>query len=601
MSEKTKRGLEVSVTAVFVLALLLVGAVLIFSDGTASAKQIATLRLLGGEVAVQHGDDTTALRPGEDGGSLREGDIVRTGSDGRAAIEYFDGSLTRLDYDTTFSLVTLETLRNPAESTVILGGQATGNSYNRVAELTDAQSRFEVETPTATASVRGTVYALIVDEGSTTIAVVEGLVIASGASGSVNVSAGKMVVVDADGVIGQIQDISRELLDSDWFTFNECELDGIRECIQNDVQPDEPAGGSTGQGDDGQGSLPPNADTGTGTGDGTGDGSGDGSGDGGGTIGDGPPPPPQHNQPPQAGFSASPNGGPAPLKVQFSDSSSDPDGDPISRHWSFGDGSSQSGGQSPSHRYVDPGEYTVTLTVSDPRGKTDSKSKVIDVGAAAADFDHIVIAPSQATIEPGGSQAYTAEAFDTDGHSMGKVTSDTNFSIGPDGSCQGHTCTARQPGAHTVTGTYAGDSDAATLMVQEEEPPPPACPHYALSFHSRPPESQRAGHQFNVQIKVEVLDGGSNNGPLTIVLQLQGGSFSGGDTSATWTGQGTMTFNHLTIDEVGTYGLTGVANCATPTDTASITITDQSGGSASEVALGLLVALPRVVRLRRRR
>ena len=589
MSEKTKRGLELSVTAVFILALLLVGAVLIFSEGTASAKQIATLRLLGGEVAVQHGGD--ARQPGEEGESLREGDIVRTGSDGRAAIEYFDGSLTRLDYDATFSLVTLETLRNPSESTVILGGQTAGNSYNRIAELADAESRFEVETPTATASVRGTVYALLVDGGSTTIAVVEGVVTARSTVGSVDVSAGKMVVVDADGLIGQFQDISQELLDSDWFRFNECELDGIRECIQNDVEPEEPGEGSTGQGENGQGSPPPTSGTGT----------GDGTGDGGGTTGDGPPPPPQHNQPPQAGFSASPNGGLAPLKVHFSDSSSDPDGDPISRHWSFGDGSSQSGGLSPSHTYVDPGEYTVTLTVSDPRGKTDSKSKVIDVRKVAADFDHIVIAPSQATIEPGGSQAYTAEAFDTDGHSMGKVTANTSFSIGPDGSCQGHTCTATQTGAHTVTGTYAGDSDSATLVVEEEEPPPPACPHYALSFHSRPPDTQRAGHQFNVQIKVEVLEGGSNNGPLTIVLQLQGGNFSGGDTTATWTGQGTMTFNHLTIDEPGTYGLTGVANCATPTDVASITITEPSGGPTSEVALGVLVLLPLAGRFRRER
>ena len=46
MSEKTKRGLEVSITAVFALALLLVGAVLVFSGGTATAKQFATLRLL---------------------------------------------------------------------------------------------------------------------------------------------------------------------------------------------------------------------------------------------------------------------------------------------------------------------------------------------------------------------------------------------------------------------------------------------------------------------------------------------------------------------------------------------------------------------------
>ena len=146
MSEKTKRGLEVSITAVFVLALLLVGAVLVFSGGTASAKQFATLRLLGGQVAVQRGSG--AFETGDDGTSLREGDTVRTGPDGRASIEYFDGSITRLDFDTSFTLVTLETLGNEASSKVIESSQADGNSYHRVAELADAESRFETETPT---------------------------------------------------------------------------------------------------------------------------------------------------------------------------------------------------------------------------------------------------------------------------------------------------------------------------------------------------------------------------------------------------------------------------------------------------------------------
>ena len=188
-----------------VLALLLVGAVLIFSGGTASAKQFATLRLLGGQVAVQRG--TGVFETGEDGTSLREGDTVRTGPDGRAAIEYFDGSLTRLDVDTSFTLVTLETLGDAAASRVIESSQAEGNSYHRVVELTDAQSRFEIETPTATASVHGTGYALLVDEGSTTIAVVEGVVTAKGSAGPVEIPAGEMAVVGTDGVVGPIQAI----------------------------------------------------------------------------------------------------------------------------------------------------------------------------------------------------------------------------------------------------------------------------------------------------------------------------------------------------------------------------------------------------------
>ncbi len=399
MSETTKRGLEVSVTAVFTLALLLVGTILIFSGGTASAKQIATLRLFGGQVAVQHGSG--AFVGGEDGASLHEGDTVRTGPDGRASIEYFDGSETRLDYDTTLTLVVLETLDNAAGSKVIEASQTDGNSYNRVAELTDPESRFDIETPTLTASVQATEYALMVDGGSTTIAVVDGIVKATGATGSVAVPAGYMVVVGPDGAIGQIEEISQELLDSDWLRFNWCEFDSVRGCPEDTgVEPQGPSNEPTNSDEGQQGSLPPNANTG-----------GEGGG-GGATTHDGAPPPPPHNQPPHAGFSASSKLGTAPLRVRFTDSSSDPDGDQISRHWSFGDGSSQSGGLSPMHTYTHPGDYTVTLTVSDPHGERDSKSRVIDVGSPQDTVPPVVTitgAPSNPSASRNATFTFTSD------------------------------------------------------------------------------------------------------------------------------------------------------------------------------------------------
>ena len=567
----------------------MVGAILVFSGGSASAKQFATLRLLGGQVAVQRGSG--AFETGEEGTSLREGDTVRTGPDGRAAIEYFDGSLTRLDFDTSFTLVTLETLGDAAASRVIESSQAEGNSYHHVAELADALSGFEIETPNATASVDGTGYALLVDEGSTTIAVVEGVVTARGSTESVEIPAGKMAVVGTDGLVGPIQAIPSELLDGDWLMFNRCADHDGPECVEGDgggpEGPTEPPKGS-GQGE--QGSVPPTSTT--------------GAGGEGGTAG-GTSPPPTLDQPPRAGFSATPRLGPAPLRVRFSDASNDPDGDPLSRHWSFGDGSALSSGQTPSHTYNDPGRYTVTLTVSDPKGKHDATSKVIRVGSAEALFDHIIISPSNATIQSGGFQSYTAEAFDSDGGSMGNVTADTDYSIAPDGSCNGNTCTANQPGAHTVTGTYHAESDHATLMVEDEAPPPPPppppCPTYALAFHVRPPANQAAGYQFNVQIRVDVLDDGSSDGPLNISLSLQGGTFSGGETSATWTGQGIVNFNHLTIEEPGSYAISASANCAISTDPTPITITDGSNSSAKAggSALGLVLAVPWIRRLRR--
>lgn len=67
---------------------------------------------------------------------------------------------------------------------------------------------------------------------------------------------------------------------------------------------------------------------------------------------------------PSAAFTASPETGPAPLVVQFTDSSTTSSGGtPESWLWDFGDGTTSTS-QSPSHTYEDIGVYTVSLTVT---------------------------------------------------------------------------------------------------------------------------------------------------------------------------------------------------------------------------------------------
>ena len=61
--------------------------------------------------------------------------------------------------------------------------------------------------------------------------------------------------------------------------------------------------------------------------------------------------------------------------------SSDPDGTIVSWDWDFGDGN-QATGATPSHAYADPGEYTVTLEVTDNEGLT--ATTTIDVEATNA-------------------------------------------------------------------------------------------------------------------------------------------------------------------------------------------------------------------------
>jgi hypothetical protein len=76
----------------------------------------------------------------------------------------------------------------------------------------------------------------------------------------------------------------------------------------------------------------------------------------------------------------------------------------------------------------------------------------------------VVLSPATATIAPGGTQSYTAQGFDAYGNSRGDVTA-TKFTISPNGSCTGATCTASVTGPHTVTGKDGKISGTATLTV----------------------------------------------------------------------------------------------------------------------------------------
>ncbi len=77
---------------------------------------------------------------------------------------------------------------------------------------------------------------------------------------------------------------------------------------------------------------------------------------------------------PVANFSFTTNG----LVATFTDSSSDPDGTIASRSWTFGDGGTSTA-TNPSHTYASSGTYSVSLTVTDNGGLTNTKTQSVTV------------------------------------------------------------------------------------------------------------------------------------------------------------------------------------------------------------------------------
>jgi len=100
-----------------------------------------------------------------DGAVLYVGSTIRTAIDARAIITLFEGSTVELE---PASDITIEEATMRGGSTIIELAQSLGRSWHVVTHLTTADSRYEVKTPAATASVRGTAFEVAVDDSSTT-------------------------------------------------------------------------------------------------------------------------------------------------------------------------------------------------------------------------------------------------------------------------------------------------------------------------------------------------------------------------------------------------------------------------------------------------
>ena len=177
----------------------------------------------------------------------------------------------------------------------------------------------------------------------------------------------------------------------------------------------------------------------------------------------------------------------------------------------------------------------------------------------------IVISPDRQHARAGAGVTYTAQAFDSIGNSLGDVTSETTFSISPDGSCTANTCSATVAGAHTVTGTDGSFTDDASMTVTPE-----ALDHMVLS-----PADATIASGGSQTYTVEGFDVyGNSRGDITFGTTTYSITPDGSCTSNVCTA--TVSGNHTVKATRGAKNATAILH-VTPGATASIVISPDTG------------------------
>jgi len=138
---------------------------------------------------------------------------------------------------------------------------------------------------------------------------------------------------------------------------------------------------------------------------------------------------------PTADFSTSVNG----LGVSVDASASTADGgDSLTYSWNWGDSSPADTGKTASHTYAAPGDYQVSLTVTDDHSLTDSKTKTVSPTHAApeasftttADGLGVAVDASATTLADGATATYAWDWGDGSADGSGKTASHTYSAAG---------------------------------------------------------------------------------------------------------------------------------------------------------------------------
>jgi uncharacterized protein YraI len=165
-----------------ILLLVVIFAALIGPVHAQSDELVASLDVLAAGVQVKRIDTANWVSIKVET-LIGEGDSVRTDGTGRARITFFeDGTSTDLDPNTEYQIVTF---RGSEESFSLSVEILAGVTRQQFGRLVDSGSTYELETPGATMTVRGTDFAVRVENsGRSSVLTYDGLVDAAATTGS---------------------------------------------------------------------------------------------------------------------------------------------------------------------------------------------------------------------------------------------------------------------------------------------------------------------------------------------------------------------------------------------------------------------------------
>ena len=197
------RQSKVLAIAAVAILLIIVGSVFLMTGSIglissllpSSPVSASTLTITSGSVDLQTAGETT-WRKATDNMAIKEGTRLRTSDTSSASIKFAEGSKLNLASNTDIEIDQAKFVEGGSSGVIMK--QNAGKSTSQVVKLATPDSRYEIQTPSALISVKGTQFVTEVEQnGTTRIKVDQGTVTVTAQGKDVSVNAGYQVTVES--------------------------------------------------------------------------------------------------------------------------------------------------------------------------------------------------------------------------------------------------------------------------------------------------------------------------------------------------------------------------------------------------------------------